>query len=342
MLICMSAFFRMVAGVTVTLTDKNIWSIPPQLRNPPTSIHILKIIGCTNLTRLVNNSFMTYPNLERLFVYENPNLGFIEEGAFNGLFVLERIKFRMCKLTQSPKALLLQPSMERVFVMGFSSAFAIRPQFQYPYFRGFPKLTDLNILGTKPMNFSASFLPAVLREIYLYWSDLNEMPDFSRYTPNIECINLAGNPLIGDFPMERIAGLTKLTWIRLDGYSLSSFDAPPTLVSLGELAIDNNQLTTISGLYNLPKLKILKLSNNKLKYVPDLFHLLLINSIQMGGNRWACDQDLCWLWALLFVKPGVIHKDHQLICASPPELVGRNFLSLREEDLGCQVSNFGK
>ena len=340
-LMCMTTFFRMVAGVAVKLTDKNIWSIPPQLRNPPTSIHILTLNECTNLTRLVNNSFITYPNLERLFVYGSDDLEIIEEGAFNGLFLLQRIKFSPCKLIQFPK--LPQPSIERIKVMGFSRAFAIRPQFQYPHFRGFPKLKDLDLTAVKPINFTGSILPATLLKLFLYDSGVTEMPDFSRYTPDITQVTLARNP-IGDFPIERITGLAKLTVIRLDGCSLTSLEFPPesTLVSLKKIVLNDNQLKTISGLSYLPKLKTLELENNNLTSLPDVFHLPAVDALKLGGNPWECGQHLCWLWALLFTKPTVIDANSPLNCTSPPLLAGRDFLSLREEDLGCQVANFGK
>ena len=338
---CLMLFIRLVAGVSFTHTDDpTISSIPPQLGNPPT-IHILKISHCDNLTRLVANSFITYPNLERLFLYKNERLKIIEEGAFNGLFWLERLKFIGSQIIQLPEVLLPQPSMERVFVLGFGVAFGDPPpQLQYPYFRGFTALKDLDLTEAAPKVFHGDILPPTLKKLYLSNSGLTEMPEFSQYTPNIVKISLNGNPL-GNIPEERITGLDKLDWLKLYDCSLTSINIP-SLVSLTFLDLEKNQLTSITGLSNLPKLKILKVKDNNLTSLPDVFHLPDIGTLNVGGNPWECDQDLCWLWALLFQNSGVIHKEYQLICASPPGFAGRNFLSLREEDLGCQASNFGK
>ena len=337
---CGIIFMRLVAGVAFKYTDLTISSIPPQLGDPPT-IHILRITGCSNLTRLVTNSFITYPNLERLFLEYNKNLQIIDEGAFNGLFVLERLKFTASRITQLPEVLLPQPSMERVFVLGFGYAFGEpAPQLKYPYFQGFTALYDLDLSKAVPHVFNGDILPPQLGKIFLPISRLTEMPDFSRYTPNIQLISMPGNPL-GNIPEGRIADLDKLTFLKLSACSLTSINVP-SLVSLTTLDLENNQLRSITGLSNLPKLKILKVKNNKLTSIPDVFYLPDVQTLNVAGNQWECGQNLCWLWALLFRNPTVIHATSSLICSSPPGLTGQNFLSMREEDLGCQVSNFGK
>ena len=338
---CLMLFIRLVAGVSFThKDDPTMSSIPPQLGNPP-KIHILKILRCDNLIRLVANSFITYPNLERLFLEDNEYLKIIEEGAFNGLFLLERLKFTGSQIIQLPEVLLPQPSMERVFVLGFGDAFgAPPPQLQYPYFRGFTALKDLDLTKAAQKVFNGEILPSHLKKMYLSISGLTEMPNFSRYTPNITLISMPGNPL-ENIPEERITGLDKLSSLKLSYCSLTSINVP-SLVSLTTLDLEHNQLRSITGLSNLPKLRILKVKNNNLTSLPDVFHLPDLGTLNVADNPWECGRDLCWLWALLFRNPGVIHTDYQLICASPPGLAERNFLSLREEDLGCQVSNFGK
>ena len=333
--ICVIAFFGMVDGVSFTNRNYTITSIPPQLGDPPT-IHILRITDCKDLKQLVNDSFITYPNLEKLYLDGN-SIRIIEEGTLNGLFVLDTITFTNNGLIQIPRVPFPQPSMERLLALGFGQAFVSPPKFKYPYFAGFPNLQYLDLTGLHPIYFTARILPPSLLKLFMSVAGLTEMPDFSRCTPNLIWLTLGGNP-IGDFPIERIAGLDKLTWVRMTRFPLTSLDVS-TLVSMEKLDMYDNQLTTLSGLSNLTKLMILNVYRNDLTSLPDSFHLPNLGAMNMANNPWVCGQDICWLWALLFRKPMVIHAP--LICTSPSHLAGRNFLSMREEDLGCQLSNFG-
>ena len=340
--ICMIVWFGMASatGVQIYYVNYTATSIPSDLGDPPT-VWQLKFKYLLKLKVLATDSFVTYYNVERLFV-EWSAIETIEAGAFNGLLLLQRLKFTVCpRIVNIPSPLLPQPVMENLLMFGFGICFAAPRRFEFPYFRGFLKVYDLDLTATRIIDFGASILPPLLRKLYMPGEFVTEMPDFSTYTPFLTDLSLANNP-IGDFPMERLAGLDKLNWMRLSACSLTKFHAPPTLVSLETLRLNDNQISNITGLSALPKLKALNLENNQLTSLPDFFHLPNFGAVNANTNRWACDKDLCWMWALLYRNRGAIVKNSPMTCSTPTNLAGRNFRSLSAQDLGCELSTFGK
>ncbi|XP_071656987.1 leucine-rich repeat and fibronectin type III domain-containing protein 1-like protein isoform X2 [Patagioenas fasciata] len=141
------------------------------------------------------------------------------------------------------------------------------------------------------------------------------------FTETIEDLDLSYNNLV-NVPWETIAKLTNVNTVSLD-HNLIEF-VPEGIFS------------------NLHKLARLDMTSNKLKKIPPdpLFSRIPVYAkskgsplsslvLSFGGNPLHCNCELVWLRRLT-------REDDLETCASPPELMGKYFWSIKEEEFVCE------
>ncbi|KFP31347.1 Leucine-rich repeat and fibronectin type III domain-containing protein 1-like [Colius striatus] len=141
------------------------------------------------------------------------------------------------------------------------------------------------------------------------------------FLETIEDLDLSYNNLV-DVPWETVAKLSNVNTVSLD-HNLIEF-VPEGIFS------------------NLHKLARLDMTSNKLKKIPPdpLFSRIPVYAkskgsplsslvLSFGGNPLHCNCELVWLRRLT-------REDDLETCASPPELMGKYFWSIREEEFVCE------
>lgn len=117
-----------------------------------------------------------------------------------------------------------------------------------------------------------------------------------------------------------------------------------SLSSVNTISLDHNLIEFVpEGIFsNLHKLARLDMTSNKLKKIPPdpLFSRIPVYAkrkgsplsslvLSFGGNPLHCNCELVWLRRLT-------REDDLETCASPPELMGKYFWSIREEEFTCE------
>ncbi|XP_075302260.1 leucine-rich repeat and fibronectin type III domain-containing protein 1-like protein isoform X2 [Opisthocomus hoazin] len=162
-----------------------------------------------------------------------------------------------------------------------------------------------------------------LRHLILSNNQLNYISPGSLddFIETIEDLDLSYNNLV-DVPWETIAKLSNVNTVSLD-HNLIEF-VPEGIFS------------------NLHKLARLDMTSNKLKKIPPdpLFSRIPVYAkskgsplsslvLSFGGNPLHCNCELVWLRRLT-------REDDLETCASPPELMGKYFWSIKEEEFVCE------
>ncbi|XP_053908788.1 leucine-rich repeat and fibronectin type III domain-containing protein 1-like protein isoform X1 [Cuculus canorus] len=162
-----------------------------------------------------------------------------------------------------------------------------------------------------------------LRHLILSNNQLNYISPGSLddFIETIEDLDLSYNNLV-NVPWETIAKLTNVNTVSLD-HNLIEF-VPEGIFS------------------NLHKLARLDMTSNKLKKIPPdpLFSRIPVYAkskgspitslvLSFGGNPLHCNCELVWLRRLT-------REDDLETCASPPELMGKYFWSIKEEEFVCE------
>nr|XP_056702236.1 leucine-rich repeat and fibronectin type III domain-containing protein 1-like protein [Euleptes europaea] len=116
------------------------------------------------------------------------------------------------------------------------------------------------------------------------------------------------------------------------------------LSNVNTLSLDHNLIDFVpEGIFsNLHKLARLDMTSNKLKKIPPdpLFSRIPVYAkpkgsplsslvLSFGGNPLHCNCELVWLRRLT-------REDDLETCASPPELMGKYFWSIKEEEFACE------
>ncbi|KFP39079.1 Leucine-rich repeat and fibronectin type III domain-containing protein 1-like [Chlamydotis macqueenii] len=162
-----------------------------------------------------------------------------------------------------------------------------------------------------------------LRHLILSNNQLNYISPGSLddFIETIEDLDLSYNNLV-NLPWETIAKLSNVNTVSLD-HNLIEF-VPEGIFS------------------NLHKLARLDMTSNKLKKIPPdpLFSRIPVYAkskgspltslvLSFGGNPLHCNCELVWLRRLT-------REDDLETCASPPELMGKYFWSIKEEEFVCE------
>ncbi|CAN6582907.1 unnamed protein product [Malus baccata var. baccata] len=112
-------------------------------------------------------------------------------------------------------------------------------------------------------NSSYSSLPQLL-VVILSSTKLRTFPDFLRYLPNLDYLDLAENQIHGEIP-NWIWGFKLLYYLNISCNSLANFGPLPNLTSaLGVLDLHSNQLQGQIPVFSAPTMRILDYSRNNL------------------------------------------------------------------------------
>uniref|UniRef100_A0A672GZ05 Leucine-rich repeat and fibronectin type-III domain-containing protein 3 n=1 Tax=Salarias fasciatus TaxID=181472 RepID=A0A672GZ05_SALFA len=162
-----------------------------------------------------------------------------------------------------------------------------------------------------------------LRHLILANNQLHSVSEgaFQDFLETLEDLDLSYNNLV-DIPWETIA----------------------LLVSVNTLSLDHNLIESVpEGIFsNLHKLARLDMTSNKLKKIPPdpLFLRIPVYAkmkgspltalvLSFGGNPLHCNCELVWLRRLT-------REDDLETCASPRDLAGKYFWTIREEEFVCE------
>ncbi|TKS80544.1 Leucine-rich repeat and fibronectin type III domain-containing protein 1-like protein [Collichthys lucidus] len=162
-----------------------------------------------------------------------------------------------------------------------------------------------------------------LRHLILANNQLHSISEgaFQDFLETLEDLDLSYNNLV-DIPWETIA----------------------QLVSVNTLSLDHNLIESVpEGIFsNLHKLARLDMTSNKLKKIPPdpLFLRIPVYAkmkgspltalvLSFGGNPLHCNCELVWLRRLT-------REDDLETCASPKDLAGKYFWTIREEEFVCE------
>ncbi|KAI3354311.1 hypothetical protein L3Q82_018498, partial [Scortum barcoo] len=162
-----------------------------------------------------------------------------------------------------------------------------------------------------------------LRHLILANNQLHSISEgaFQDFLETLEDLDLSYNNLV-DIPWETIA----------------------MLVSVNTLSLDHNLIESVpEGIFsNLHKLARLDMTSNKLKKIPPdpLFLRIPVYAkskgspltalvLSFGGNPLHCNCELVWLRRLT-------REDDLETCASPKDLAGKYFWTIREEEFVCE------
>ncbi|XP_034093507.1 leucine-rich repeat and fibronectin type III domain-containing protein 1-like protein [Gymnodraco acuticeps] len=162
-----------------------------------------------------------------------------------------------------------------------------------------------------------------LRHLILANNQLHSISEgaFQDFSETLEDLDLSYNNLV-DIPWDTIA----------------------LLVSVNTLSLDHNLIESVpEGIFsNLHKLARLDMTSNKLKKIPPdpLFLRIPVYAkmkgspltalvLSFGGNPLHCNCELVWLRRLT-------REDDLETCASPKDLAGKYFWTIREEEFVCE------
>ena len=328
--------FLYVGCTTWVNSDQSITAVPPA---PHAGITVANIEACPNLTRLVNDSFVTYPDMTELRLHEN-GIMFIAEGAFNGLNVLEILVLKENHIRQIPtKTLVPVPGILKKLYFDNAFSRTVASNLGCPYFKAFTNLTLLSLGYNPPLTaFSGAILPPSLLDMTLLFTQIPMFPEFSRYTPQLKFLRMdCMNQQFGHLSADTLSGLNKLEYMRISSCGLSYIPNISNLTSLGKLILYNNKLVEIPDLGNLIQLTFIMVHANNLQTLPDLSNLTLLTHLQVEDNKLVCNKDLCWLW-LWAITSNPILKDNPA-CWDPAHLRGRPLVDLLPAEMGCDVAS---
>ncbi|XP_063167855.1 leucine-rich repeat and fibronectin type III domain-containing protein 1-like protein isoform X2 [Candoia aspera] len=167
-----------------------------------------------------------------------------------------------------------------------------------------------------------------------------------RGLPNLRHLILSNNQLQGVSPgaFDDFAGTLEDLDLSYNNLAQVPWEAIRRLHNVNSLSLDHNLIDFIpEGVFaNLLKLARLDMTSNKLKKIPPdpLFLRIPVYAkpkgsppsslvLRLGGNPLHCNCELLWLRRLA-------REDDLEACASPPDLLGKYFWTIAEEEFVCE------
>ena len=208
------------------------------------------------------------------------------------------------------------------------------PDIPENYFANTPSLKILNLNDNKLRNFSLLSNLSYIEEINLDNNVLSTFPDFRSSIIHVQKLYLSntdipqltlesiygtanpglvasslvelyinGNNRIGTIPHAVWSTMPNLEILSMGNVTMTSFQDFTSLLSLGELYLQDNSLTSLgdtSGLIPNKQLSVLNLENNQFVSIENLLEIaddLTSTSLEvfLQGNNLICDASMCWM-----------------------------------------------
>ena len=249
-----------------------------------------------NLGSIPTDAFITYTNLTAL-EFQSAGIGYIAEGAFNGIDKLVSFISISNWNLQLPSD--FGPATKTLTTLKFYDSLPMYHKPVFPYFAAFENLKLLDIGGSWA-SYKIENFPTNLTIINLSYTIPKIFPNLGIIGAMLKEINIYGIHL-HSMSLQAVTGLNEVT----------------------TLEIQNNKLTAIPDISFMSKLEILQLHNNLLGSVPDLYDLPLTN-LTLRGNPLICDKALCWIRMLPWTKPNSSIPTDTLVCAGTAKYMIRN------------------
>ena len=155
---------------------------------------------------------------------------------------------------------------------------------------------------------------ASIQEIHLTNNLIIVMPDIS-YLSTLETFTIGFNQ-ISQIPEEYIVGLPNMT----------VFDC------------QSNNITSLPNISRLfPKIQALYVQGNHLMSLPDLYDLTSLGFLFAADNPYVCNQSLCWLRMLSWMRPSMTMLQDHPTCQEPYLAAGTRVVRYHPAAMGCYI-----
>ena len=198
----------------------------------------------------------------------------------------------------------------------------------------------------------------LLEEFLLGLNQINNFPNFS-HCKRLRDLRLNSNK-ISFIARQHIEGLESIEVFRLQYNLLTNMTDISNLSTLAEFNIGGNFISEIPENYiiGLPNMKIfvadnnfltflpniskffpqiqkLLIQNNYLKTLQDLYYRSSLTVLKAADNPYVCNQSLCWLRMLPWMKPSDTMLQDNPKCDQPAVLAGTEVLCFHLTEMEC-------
>ena len=280
-----------VNGIVATIKtadyrDSGLLAVPENLN---AELEVL-ILNENTIDRIANTSLMNYPNLIELNC-RMCAMTIIEDGAFDYNTKIKKMHLEVNDLVYIPPDLgPLKQSLE--LLRAFNS---MEFKLENLNFSTFMSLSSVNMGGHTLVTYDASNLPTGITSVYLPIANLQEVPSFSLYTPNVQILNLHTNHII-DFPSDSLMGLNNLTILNIFGNNLEAipdlFDRPLVTLKIYDNPLRCNVSLCWVRMWTWKKTAPLNTVDRAMCHSPSSFHgkkLMEIDPVELECYRGGCN-----------------------------------------------------
>ncbi|KAL3879452.1 hypothetical protein ACJMK2_031750 [Sinanodonta woodiana] len=298
-----------------------------------TSLKMIRVKGCINLTSLGNNTFVNMPNLATVYLENLPSLQTVPTAIQNlqSLMNLTFYKTSISLLDENSfkglrNLIKLNLSMNQIVDVEVGS------------FLPTPNLTDLDLHDQHQVHSCQSLHSSGYTQLNLpheaFWHLRFHLTHLDL---SYNLINLTDTyELIRSLSNLKVLGLRCIGLTEIPSYLFSNHS------TLQMLYMENNNLKKLSQpmLYGLSdSLRALYLNNNKLKtlYKCVLENFTQLQKLELKQNEWICDCHVLWLYDKIH---GGSFERNIVMCTTPTNHKSRYLSDLKRSMLVCNDDYF--
>ena len=206
-----------------------------------------------------------------------------------------------------------QEAIERLYFLG-SLGVASNQIINFPNFSHCKRLFELRLNNNKIPVIARQHVEGLesIKIFRLHDNLLTDMTDISNLS-TLEEFTIGEN-LISEIPEKYITGLPNMKIF----------------------AADNNFLTFLPNISKFfPLIQNLHIQGNYLKTLQDLYYQSSLTVLTAADNPYVCNQSLCWLRMLPWMKPSETMLQDNPKCDQPAVLAGTEVLRFHPTDMDC-------
>ena len=198
----------------------------------------------------------------------------------------------------------------------------------------------------------------LLKEFNAWANQITSFPNFSHCVA-LEVLNMGENK-IDDIPRGHIFGLASIKNIFFNYNLIIVMPDISHLSTLETFKIGFNQILQIPEEYisGLPNMKVFDCQSNKISFLPnisrrfpqiqelyaqgnrmmslpDLYETTSLGFLYAADNPYACNQSLCWLRMLAWMRPSVTMLQDHPTCQEPHFAAGTRVVRYHPAAMGC-------